>query len=93
MTGIERIVAERNRQINREGWTAEHDEQHRDEELLIAAVCYVYNAMKTCFGTVEEWPWDSAWDKRNQHDDIRSLEIAGALIAAEIDRRLAEKES
>jgi hypothetical protein len=34
----------------------------------------------------DPWPWDSAWDKRSKHDRIRQLEIAGALIAAEIDR-------
>lgn len=32
------------------------------------------------------WPWDKEWDKRTKHDHMRSLVIAGALIAAEIDR-------
>lgn len=32
------------------------------------------------------WPWDAQWDKRKKHDKLRSLVIAGALIAAEIDR-------
>ena len=32
------------------------------------------------------WPWGKEWDKRKKHDMLRSLVIAGALIAAEIDR-------
>jgi hypothetical protein len=35
---------------------------------------------------VDAWPWDKRWDKREKHDAIRSLTIAGALIAAELDR-------
>ena len=35
---------------------------------------------------VDAWPWEVSWDKRKKHDRIRQLAIAGALIAAEIDR-------
>jgi len=41
---------------------------------------------------VDAWPWDHSWDKRGKHDRLRRLAIAGALIAAEIDRLQAEKE-
>jgi hypothetical protein len=34
----------------------------------------------------DPWPWDDEWDKRDKHDRIRKLVIAGALLAAEIDR-------
>lgn len=37
-------------------------------------------------GWYDGWPWDGEWDKRKKHDKLRSLVIAGALIAAEIDR-------
>lgn len=37
-------------------------------------------------GWEDAWPWDSKWDKREKHNTLRSLVIAGALIAAEIDR-------
>jgi len=40
---------------------------------------------------VDPWPWDKSWDKRGKHDRIRQLEIAGALVAAEIDRLQREK--
>ena len=35
------------------------------------------------------WPFDESWDKSKRNPFIRNLEIAGALIAAEIDRRHA----
>ena len=35
---------------------------------------------------VDAWPWDKKFDKRHKHDRLRQLVIAGALIAAEIDR-------
>jgi hypothetical protein len=34
------VAAERQRQIEREGWTPEHDDQHDDGELSLAAACY-----------------------------------------------------
>ena len=37
-------------------------------------------------GWYDAWPWDEQWDKRSKHDKQRSLVIAGALIAAELDR-------
>lgn len=39
------------------------------------------------------WPWDEKWDKRKKHDTKRSLVIAGALIAAELDRLNTEQEA
>lgn len=41
-------------------------------------------------GWYDAWPWDDKWDKRNKHDYQRSLVIAGALIAAELDRLNSE---
>jgi len=41
MTGIELIAAERERQINAEGWTAAHDDRHIENELARAAICYL----------------------------------------------------
>ena len=40
MTGIELIAAERQRQIDKEGFFSEHDDEHEDEQLAIAAACY-----------------------------------------------------
>ena len=40
MSGAELIAAERQRQVETEGWTAEHDAAHRADDLARAAVCY-----------------------------------------------------
>lgn len=94
--GIGRIASERRRQIEVEGWTPEHDASHVMEELAWAAISYaapypVYekaidNNQRIVF--CDSWPmnWERGWDKRQKHSRIRKLEIAGALIAAEIDR-------
>jgi hypothetical protein len=92
--GAARIVSERIRQKQVEGWTPEHDARHDQGELAIAAACYALNKMPAFRDPwqakmLEWWPWHPDWDKRNKHDRERSLEIAGALIAAELDR-LAE---
>lgn len=36
--GVSLIAAERARQISREGWTPEHDDEHRNGEMAISAV-------------------------------------------------------
>ena len=103
MTGIEMIAAERERQQSIEGWTPEHDEQHRDEALAWAAACYAARGRIFREGTdhrgypivYDAWPdsWSLVWDKRKKHTRLKQLAIAGALIAAEIDRlqRVGEK--
>lgn len=45
MSAIERIEAERRRQIEAEGWTPEHDDAHRDGELFNAGMCYFLHAV------------------------------------------------
>jgi hypothetical protein len=47
-----------------------------------------YRQLETCERAnwpKELWPWADSWDKREKHSKIRQLEIAGALIAAELD--------
>lgn len=88
MKGIDLISQERQRQIEQEGLTLEHDQQHENGELAIAAACYA-----TKWTEVEdliEWPWAKEYDKREKHGIVRRLSIAGALIAAELDRILAK---
>lgn len=84
MTGVEMIEAERERQISSEGWTFEHDDDHAEGELALAAQCYVMESVQPGEGYAL-WPWESRWWKPS-NDPIRNLVKAGALIAAEIDR-------
>ncbi len=97
MTGAQMIVKERDRQITEEGWTPEHDRRHTDNELAIAAACYAVNGIPGVsvyeYGDSDAFPFVEEWDKRRRHGRLRSLVIAGALMAAEIDRLLAEGES
>lgn len=82
--GVELIAAERKRQIEEEGWTAEHDAQHTNESLSIAAACYALPT-NLRFAIMHLWPWDRKWWKPSI-DRIKELVKAGALIAAEIDK-------
>lgn len=101
-TGIELIAEERQRQIEVEGWTKEHDAQHKNCELVKAAICYadpnVYyhqenRIMRVRIPNRDFWPiqWDVCWFKPSPEDRVRDLVKAGALIAAEIDRLQAQK--
>jgi hypothetical protein len=85
-TGAGLIVLERQRQIEAEGWTADHDAQHIGEELAFAAICYALPQDYKTDGVHSFWPWDQELWKPSPDDRIRELTKAGALIAAEIDR-------
>ncbi len=86
MSGVELIAAERKRQIEVEGWTADHDDQHFYFEMANASICYINHAANPCEGEgcKRGWPWHWRWWKPGTA--IRDLVKAGALIAAEIDR-------
>jgi len=71
MNGIESIAAERQRQIEKEGWTSNHDDTHTAGELATAAACYASPALlfikeERATATIyrDPWPWDDEWDKR-----------------------------
>jgi len=79
-TGAERITAERKRQILSEGWTAEHDDEHTDSSLALAAICYaaperMYVKRHSLNGVVftDPWPvsWTHEWDKRFRYGERR----------------------
>jgi len=80
------ISEERNRQVEQEKWSNDHDDSHDDESLACAAACY---AMPERFRNTRKrglWRWASRWWKPTPDNRIRELVKAGALIAAEIDR-------
>lgn len=82
-TGIELITEERREQIEKHGRTVEDDAKYnKDCEMALAAQCILMND--------DRW-WPEAWDRSLYHKMMTSsykkrLMVAGALIAAEIDR-------
>lgn len=84
------IEQERKRQILSEGYTSEHDDAHVQNELLKAAVVYMWHGTPAA-GPINEdgrphgWPWDKEYWKPGSRE--RNLVKAGALCLAEIDRR------
>lgn len=85
--GLELIAEERQRQIESEGWSDDHDDTHDGEQLARAAVCYATPKFwRSCMVIDLMWPWNKSWWKPSPDNRIRELVKAGALIAAEIDR-------
>lgn len=93
-TGLELIKEERQRQIEKEGWTAEHDSHHTNGELAEAAYCYWTPEEKRVYQTVSfydgdendapvEWPWENKWWKPSPEDRVKELKKAGALYMAD----------
>lgn len=89
------ILSERRRQIEAEGWTVEHDDEHVYGEMANAASCYAAGQIVSAIpkemhpdrgaaGYRSIWPWDHKWWKPKTYR--ANLVRAGALIVAEIER-------
>lgn len=95
MSGIDLIAAERQRQIEQEGWHEGHDDEHDNGSLAGAAAAYALCAQEQALGEAgpfappDCWVWHLSWWKPK--DQLRNLVRAGALIAAEIDRLQREQ--
>ena len=88
------IASERQRQISVEGYTHEHDDEHTDGSLGLAACCYIDPEPLGVHGDGSvrhptwmmpfRWPWEpEAWKPKGRRPDLIR---AGALIVAEIER-------
>lgn len=93
------IEHERIRQIQVERYSAEHDDAHCNGELAMAAACYASPHPVFCkadyksgVAFLDPWPFDKEYDRRGEYGPVRRLVVAAALIAAEIDRLLREKD-
>ncbi|HHQ3854055.1 TPA: hypothetical protein ACSPXK_005798 [Pseudomonas aeruginosa] len=86
------VQAERKRQVEVEGWTPLHDDEHADGQMAQAAGCYALHAggIGTDWpdglqnGSALFWPWDKDWWKPTT--PRRDLVKACALALAEIER-------
>ena len=81
MSGVELIAQERKRQVEEESWWPIHDDAHVYGELAkrAAALAVLHTDAQVYDDGNVVRPW-------KVHSAPRSLVIAGALIAAEIDR-------
>ena len=87
------VAAERERQVSAEGYAPEHDDKRVDGEIADAAAHYAATmnpyfcvTSKGCYVFEAAWPWATHEDKKHSHDRKRQLEIAAALIVAELER-------
>ena len=79
------VITERYRQIEVEGWTPEHDDEHSAHALAEAAACYCLSSAGKPFDYFETvWPWERWWFKAS--GTRRDLVKAGALLLAEVER-------
>jgi hypothetical protein len=98
------VLAERQRQVDAEGWEPQRDDAYTRGQLAQAAACYALNAaVWAAHGNTvqrehyedlspmpERWPWARKWWKPTT--ERRDLVKAGALILAEIERLDRAKE-
>lgn len=76
------VLAERRRQVEREGWTPAHDDLYSAAELPRAAAAYVLNGANDKAPCI--WPFHAKWWKPR---DARANYVrAAALLLAEIER-------
>lgn len=107
-SGTSLITKERQRQIDKLGYTGLHDDEHKNGELVFAALCYAYSAIQNdkvdqfipdidiMLASDPEYPAESwPWAAKwwKPKTPIKDLIRAGALIAAEIDYRLRKGET
>ena len=86
MNGAELIAKEREEQIEKHGWTAVHDDAHRAGDLVHAAA-WILAVFNSNLPQDIEWPREEDFARKIlNHDHQERLAIAGALIAAEIDK-------
>lgn len=88
LTGAELILAERERQLKVEGYSASEDDKLRYEQLAHGALAYLdFYLGSSQDVAINGWPWDESTFKPDRMNEVRNLVKAGAMIAAEIDRR------
>ena len=81
--GVSLIIKERAEQIEKHGYAFGHDKAHSNGEIALVAG---YIAIHNIWAIPDDWqPFKAKVARKGR---IEQLQIAGALIAAEIDRLL-----
>lgn len=79
------VISERSRQIQREGYTPDHDDEHSDGAIAKAAACYAVGYRGLLEGVTSAMIWPRGWEFKSDNRR-RELVKAGALVIAEIER-------
>jgi hypothetical protein len=70
------VLAERARQVKAEGWTPEHDDQHGDGSMALAAACYaMFASVSDEARAATDMPGELTTDGRSIHGWGAWLEI------------------
>src|SRR5688572_10498777 len=97
LTGVELIARERQEQIEKHGFSVIHDaEYYQNFELLQAALFCIDQTIPEGYGLKTYKPWPEGWGEKFKHkilakDVIGQLKVAGAFIAAQIDKLQSEQ--
>jgi len=78
---MQAVIAERYRQIEQEGWSQEHDDEHLAHELAQAGITYIECAPCPPAKPPQIWPWTDQWWKPVGYR--RDLVKGCALVIAE----------
>jgi hypothetical protein len=90
---MQAVVAERFRQMEQEGWSTEHDDEHRHGDLARAGACYLLEFalrkddtqlardLRPMIGRL--WPWHREWWKPRKEEPRRDVVRGVALAIAE----------
>ncbi len=81
---MQAAIFERFRQIEGEGWSADHDDMHSTGQLAAAGAAYALHAGTQSETVPHDWPWSDGWWKPAGFR--RDLVKATALIIAEGDK-------
>ena len=85
---------ERLEQITKHGFNCDRDDKYRDDQLAVAASCYLY-APKYPFPVATgekvpiQWPWPRQW--KPQGGRMKQLQKGGGLLIAELERQLRKQ--
>lgn len=85
---------ERIEQITKHGFSCDRDDRYRDDQLAVAAACYLY-APKYPFAVATgekvpiQWPWPKLW--KPQGGRMKQLQKGGGMLVAELERQLRKQ--
>jgi hypothetical protein len=81
---LSEVAAERQRQIDIEGWSEQHDDAHDSRELFAAGAAYLNPQNQTRKLPPKIWPWEAMWWKAKGYR--RNFVRGMALLVAGVER-------